>query len=86
MSHTVPDQIRQLLPLGASVKTEALLGDALAVLLARIPAESLPFPTFLAEPPCPLHALLPQQWVICLVGAAGFFGLVLGVFTVINID
>lgn len=61
--HAVADQLRQLLPLGASVEVEALLGDALCVVLAGVPAHALPPHALLAQPSCPLHALLPQQGV-----------------------
>ena len=84
--HAVADQLGQLLPLGASVQVEALLGDALGVVPARVPAHPLPLAASLAEPPGPLHALLPQQGVIGLVVAASLVPLVLGVLAVVHTD
>ena len=64
MPHSIADQLRQLLPLRASVQAEALLSDALGVVLAGVPAASLPPHALLTQTPRPLHALLPQQGVI----------------------
>lgn len=64
MPHSVADQLRQLLPLGAAVEVEALLGDALSVVLAGVPAHALPPDALLAQPSGPLHALLPQEGVL----------------------
>jgi len=76
--HAVADQLRQLLPLGAPVEVEALLGDALGVVLAGVAAHPLPPDALLAQASRPLHALLPQQGVIRLVVAARLVPLVLG--------
>lgn len=71
MPHAVADQLGQLFPLRASVEVEALLSDALGVVLARVPGHSLPPHAFLTQTPCPLHALLPQQRVLRLVTRGG---------------
>lgn len=84
MPHAVSDQLRQLLPLRAPVEVEALLGDALSVVFARVPARPLPPHAFLTQTPSPLHALLPQQGVIRLVVAARLVPPVLRVLTVID--
>lgn len=86
MPHAVADQLGQLFPLRASVEVEALLSDALGVVPARVPVHSLPPHAFLTQTPCPLHALLPQQGVICLIIAARLVPLVLGVIAVVNTD
>lgn len=86
MPHAVADQLGELLPLGAPVEVEALLGDALGVVLARVPAASLPPRAPLAQAPGPLHALLPQQRVIRLVIAARLVPFVLGVLAFVNTD
>lgn len=86
VSHAVADQFGQLFPLRASVEVEALLGDALGVVFARIPACPLPPHAFLTKTPSPLHALLPQQGVIGLLVAARLVPPVLCVLAVINAD
>lgn len=63
MLHAVLHQLRQLLTFGASVQVESLLRDALG------PAGRLD--VLPAEPPRPLHALLPQQRVLRLVAGGG---------------
>lgn len=84
MSHAVPDQFRQLLPLRAPIQVEALLGDALGVVFARVPVHALPPHAFLTQAPSPLHALLPQQGVLRLFGAARLVPPVLCVLAVIS--
>lgn len=84
--HAVADELGQLLPLGAAVEVEALLGDALGVVLAGVPVHSLPPHAFLTQPPRPLHALLPQQRVIGLLIAARLVAPVLRVLAVVNAD
>lgn len=84
MSHSVSDQLRQLLPLRAPVEVEALLGDALSVVFTRVPVHPLPPHAFLTQTPSPLHALLPQQRVVRLVIAARLVPPVLCVLTVID--
>lgn len=64
MLHPIADQLGQLLPLRAPVEVEALLSNALGVVLARVPTPSLPPHAFLTQTPCPLPALLPQQGVV----------------------
>lgn len=86
MPHAVADEFGQLLPLGAPVEVEALLGDALGVVLAGVPVHSLPPHAFLTQPPRPLHALLPQQGVIGLLVAARLVAPVLCVLAVVNAD
>lgn len=63
MLHAILDQLGQLLPLGASVQVESLLRDTLrsAGRFGGLPA----------QPPRPLHALLPQQRVLRLVARGG---------------
>ncbi len=84
--HAVADQLRQLFPLRASVEVVALLSDALGVVLAGVPVHSLPPHAFLTQTPRPLHALLPQQGVICLVVTARLVAPVLGVLAVVSTD
>lgn len=86
MPHAVADQLRQLLPLRAAVEVEALLSDALCVVLAGVSAQPLPPHAFLTQTPCPLHALLPQQRVIRRVIAARLVPPVLRVLAVIDAD
>lgn len=64
MLHAILDELRQLLPLGASVQVESLLRDTLgpAGRFDVLPAQ---------PPPRPLHALLPQQRVLGLVARGG---------------
>lgn len=85
--HAVFDQLRELLPLGAAVQVESLLRDALGA------APRLGVPA--AQPPRPLHALLPQQRVLRLVaarrvpmGALLLPGLVplLGILTLVHVN
>lgn len=59
--HAVLHQFRELLSLWASVEVEALLVDAFSTARRLC--------TLSAKPPCPLHALLPQQWMFWLVTA-----------------
>lgn len=61
--HAVFDQLGQLLALGAPVEVVSLLRYALcpAPWLVALPA----------QPPRPLHALLPQQGVVRLVTGGG---------------
>lgn len=61
--HAILDQLRQLLSLGASVQVESLLRDALC--------SAGRFGALPAQPPRPLHALLPQQRVLRLVARGG---------------
>lgn len=63
MLHAVLDELRKLLSLGASIQVEPLLGDALCLARGLV---VLP-----AQPPRPLHALLPQQRVLRLVAGGG---------------
>lgn len=89
MLHTVFDELGELLALGAPVEAEALLADPLGRLAGVLVA--LP-----AEPPCPLHALAPQQRVLGLVAGTRVAVVarldapvlldVLGVLAVLNID
>lgn len=59
MLHAVLHQLGELLPFRASVQVEPLLRDALR--------SAGRFGVLPAEPPRPLHALLPQQRVLGLV-------------------
>lgn len=81
--HAVADQLGQLLPLGAPVEVQALLSNALGVVFGGVPAGRLP-PAFLTQASGPLHALLPQQRMIRLLGAAGLLTPVFGVLAVVH--
>ena len=61
--HAILDQLRQLLSLRASVQVQSLLRDTLR--------SARRFGALPAQPPCPLHALLPQQRVLRLVARGG---------------
>lgn len=68
--HARTDQCVQFLPLRATEQAESLLRDPLGGATRSLgtarPTSALP-----AQPPCPLHALPPQQWVIHGVGGWG---------------
>lgn len=63
MLHAILHQLRQFLSLRASVQVKSLLRDALS--------SAGQFGVLPAEPPCPLHALLPQQRVLRRVTHGG---------------
>ena len=87
MSHAVPDQLRQLLPLRASVQAEALLGHALGVVPDWVAACGQRAPrALLAQAPRPLHALLPQQRILRRVAASGLLPPLPGVLALVHAD
>lgn len=84
--HSIADQLGQLLPFGAAVEVEALLGDALGVVLAGVPVHALPPDALLAQSSGPLHALLPQEGVLRWLVGPRLLHSLLGVLTVVHTD
>lgn len=75
--HACAHQGVELLPLGAAEQAESLLRDPLGR-AARSLGTTRPTPALPAQPPRPLHALPPQQWVIRGMGGRGRGGQWLG--------